>query len=440
MAKRIYGFVCDEALQKWKGSNGFNSALLVTNINQGAGVATQNVIEYFNNVAVIKDNRTERFNNFTGNNTPLYGEIGFIIDTTPPNDEGSVVTDDNSGAIPADTIDLDLIDASKWQKVFNIIEDCIYYRGSGNTTATAMLNSRFQLEAKYSGYIPGTIGMSSDTTGVTFMTGIEARTADNEILDSDLLDIPYWFEFGFNFGISGYEDVRFKLWMSEASFLAEYPLTTVTDVVLPCEPEKLATPSQFVVSGVNSQELVMDSVFANGALINNTYKENFKRTNTDNTITYTESSGVSVFAVRYFPTTYSDTNMKSTKFGVIYKGPEPSNELNRKAIRNKLLETDISEDTWRMAYPDLFSNAIFYLVPMWTNIFQYNGLVNVPVESGITKWSTFIQFVKAVFPNYNEAVLDAKLELLLNDASNLIFAVVPDTSNEANNIVGNIAG
>ena len=73
MAKRIYGFILDEALQKWS-----SSALLVSNIDQGAGVATQNVIEYFNQVSVLKDTRASRFTNYIGGGVTMYGKLGFI--------------------------------------------------------------------------------------------------------------------------------------------------------------------------------------------------------------------------------------------------------------------------------------------------------------------------------------------------------------------------
>lgn len=429
MAKRIYGFICDEALQKWRDSNGFDPALIVANLNQGAGVATQNVIEYFNKVAVVKDARSSRFNNLTGSSLPLFGDLAFIIDQMPPNDEGDIITGDESGAIPADVLNIDAITpTTKWNNVFNIIEDCMYYRGSGSSTVTDMLDAKFQQGSIYAGYIPRSIGMSSDNGVVTYMAGITARVSNNTILSSDSVRIPYWFEFGFNFEIEGYEEVIFKLWVGEQSFLEQYPHVTVTDVVLPCDHSKLASPSTLVTPGTTTENIVLDAILENSDFINRAYKNNFKYIDNNNNVVYTESSGVTIFSTRYFPSSYD----KSAKFAVIYKGPTPTNDLCRKAIRNKLIRTDISEDIWKVVFPDLFTKAVFFIVPMWTNKFTNPNAPDTEIGSGITKWSSFFNFVKSVFPFYPESILAQKLELLLNDATNLIMAVVPDLSNEGN--------
>ena len=428
MAKRIYGFVCDEALQKWHDSNGFDPALIVANLNQGAGVATQNVIEYFNKIAVVKDTRRSRFTNLTGSSEPLYGKLAFIIDQEPPNDEGSTVTAEGSGAIQADVLDIDDITPSmKWNNVFNIIEDCMYYRGSGTATVIDMLNAKFQTATEYGGYIPRSINMSSSATSVTYIPGVEARVANDTILNSESVKIPLWFEFGFNFEIEGYEDVIIKLWVGEQSFLEQYPLTTITGIAFPCEASKLATPSTLVGSGSDTTNIVLDAILENSELINTVYKNNFKSFNNENQAIYTESSGVAIFNTPYFP----DTLNKTVKFGVIYKGSTPNNELCRKAIRNKLLETNISENVWRNALPYLFTNAVFFIVPMWTNVFQRTN-DTTKYESGITKWNSFFNYVKSLFPTYPESTLLQKLELLLNDATNLVMAVVPSLSNEGN--------
>lgn len=441
MTKYIYGFVCDEALQRWKNSKGYNTALLVSYLNQGAGVATQNVIEYFNDVAVIKDTRSSRFPNLTGESSTFYGDLAFIIDMLPPNSEGGLGTTDGGSAFPSDTLDLDSIPPEKWDKVFNIIEDCMYYRGSASSTIVNTLNTRFRNSTTYAGYISSSVGMSSNTvtSNADFMTGIEARTSNDSVIDSSILDLPYWFEFSFNFNIEGHEDeeVHFKLWVSEESFLEQYPLITITDVILPADPEKLTSPSKFIESGLDARELVIDSIFESSDSINAAYKNNFMHKDTNDQTVYTESSGVFVHKTRYYPSIYSSPHEKMAGFALIYKGPTPSIELSKKAICAKLLEisseTDIPESVWRLAFPDVYSNAIFYLIPMWNNLITVlHGDDPVEVESGITKLSNILSFVKNIFADYTENDLRLRTELLLNDATNLIIAVVPDKANDAN--------
>lgn len=413
MAKRIYGFICDEALQKWD-----SNALLVSNIDQGAGVATQNVIEYFNQVSVLKDSRGSRFTNYIGGGVTMYGKLGFIIDNTPPNNEGSLETAEDSGAIPGDVIDVSKIGSEELDKLFNILEDCLYARSTNSgDLVTSFLNVRFASSTTYRGYINGSIKISSDSAGVEqFINGITGRASDNSTIATRGLKLPQWIEFGFN--TEFYGEVIFKLWLGRDHFLANYPLVTVTDVVLPCDAAYLAEPSRLgTTTGSTAQGTPLKTLIDSSTFMNNVYRNNFA---------VKESSGVYSFATSYFPESYTNVSMP---FAVVYKGATPSLELVKKAIRNKLLSTGIDEETWIVAFPDLFTAAKFYLIPYWGNTFTSAG---TRVESGICNWNTAYAKFKEVFPYYNQVELNARLELMLNDATNLIIAAIPDSGNDAN--------
>ena len=412
MAKRIYGFILDEALQKWS-----SSALLVSNIDQGAGVATQNVIEYFNQVSVLKDTRASRFTNYIGGGVTMYGKLGFIIDNQPPNNEGNIETEEDSGAIPADVLDVSKLDGEELDKIFNILEDCLYAR-STNTgeLVTSFLNVRFASSSTYRGYINGSIKISSDSAGTEeFLNGIVGRSSDGNTVSARGLKLPKWVEFGFE--TSYYGDVRFKLWLSRDHFLANYPLVTVTDVVLPCDATYLAEPDKLgTTTGSSAQGTPLKTLIDSSTFMNNVYQNNFA---------VKESSGVYLFSTPYFPATMSNI---SIPFAVVYKGVAPALELVKKAIRSKLLASGISEDIWLEAFPDLFTAAKFFFVPYWGNVFDVSG---TKVQSGISNWRIAYDKFKAVFPYYNLTELDAKLEIILNDATNLLIAVIPDTGNDA---------
>ena len=413
MAKRIYGFICDEALQKWD-----SNALLVSGIDQGAGVATQNVIEYFNQISVLKDSRASRFTNYIGGGATMYGHLGFIIDNTPPNNEGSTVTAEDSGAIPGDVLDVSRLDGEELDKIFNILEDCLYARSTDSgALVTEFLNVRFASSSTYRGYVNGSIKISSDAAGVEeFINGITGRTSENSTITARNLKLPKWVEFAFN--TAYYGEVKFKLWLSREHFLANYPLVTITDVVLPCDAQYLATPSQLgTTAGSSAQGTPLKTLIDSSTFINNVYKNNFS---------VKESSGVFSFATSYFPEDFDNVSMP---FAVVYKGVQPSLELVKKAIRNKLLESGILEETWIVAFPDLFTSAKFYIIPYWGNTFTSAG---TKIESGISKWNEAYNKFKEVFPYYNQVELDARLEIMLNDATHQLIAVIPDSGNDAN--------
>ena len=416
MAKRIYGFIVDEALQKWS-----SNALLVSNIDQGAGVATQNVVEYFNQVNIIKDSRAKRFTNYIGGGATMFGMLGFLIDNQPPNNEGNIETEEDSGAIPADVIDASNLTSDELNKIFNILEDCLYARStSSGELVTSFLNVRFaSSRATYGGYINGSIKISSDGAGAeTFINGIDGRSSDGNTVSARGLKLPKWVEFGFE--SEYYGDIRFRLWLDRDEFLANYPLVTVTDVVLPCEAAYLADPDRLgTTTGSSAQGTPLKTLIDSSAFINDVYRNNFA---------VKESSGVYLFSTSYFPSTYTNPTV-SMPFAMVYKGASPSMELVKKAVRNKLLASGIDEETWLVAFPDLFTAAKFFLIPYWGNTFTSGSTA---VESGISNWMTAYNKFKAVFPYYNQVELDAKLEVMLNDATNLLIAVIPDTGNDAN--------
>lgn len=419
MAKHIYGFVCDEALQKWD-----KNALLVSNIDQGAGVATQNVIEYFNQICVITDNRTSRFTSYLPNSETMYGKLGFIIDNQPPNNEGSIVTEEGSSAIPGDVIDVNNITHEEFEKMFNVLEDCLYARSTnaGDLIAT-FLNTRFAVSSTYTGYINGSIKISSDGQNVeSLVSGISGRSSHNTAISADKLTIPQWIEFGFR--TEYYGDIIFKLWIGREHFLTNYPLTTITDVVLPCAARQLKYPSTLgTVTGNTTQGTPLQTLIDSSIFINTTYKGNFSNK---------ESSGVFTFSTPYMPSTYNNI---SISFAIVYKGPEPSLKLAKKAVRNTLLSSNIPEEEWLIVFPGLFTSAKFYIIPYWGNVFTSAG---IEYECGVSKWTDAYNKFKAVFPYYNQTEFDAKLEIVLNDATDLLMAIISDPENDANKTIKRI--
>ena len=400
MSKLIYGFIVDEALHNWG-----SKALLGTAIDQGAGYATENILEYFNEVSVIRDNRSSRFT-YLGNGTTFYGSLGFLVDHLPPNSEGSTITEEGSGAVASAVLDYSSLSETDLSKLFNIIEDCLYSRGSDSSILTSSyLNTRFISSNTYSGYVAGSLDLSSNGTTETYLEDIAATASDEATVQAEYLNLPYWIKFDFQTENQGI--VTLKLWLGRDSFLQDYPYSTIVDVVFPCEATKLAYPSLF--------DTPVNTLVASGSFINGIYNAN---------LSSKEASGTKIYSSSYFPDTYSNVSMP---FGILYKGVAPVADICKKAIRKALLTTTITEAIWELVFPELFAANKFFLIPIWDNQFAVSGS---NIVSGITEWPHVPTKLKQIFSAYNTELLEAHLELILNDATNLIIAAIPAESND----------
>ena len=420
----IYGFIIDEALHKWD-----DNTLLASSVDQGAGYATENVLEYFNEVGVIRDPRTTRYP-YLGTNKPMIGHLGFIIDKNPPNSDGLVpVEGEESFADNNETLDYDRISSNEWEKIFNIIEDTIYYRsGFGDNNdedalLTGFLNVRFSSNTSYSGYEVGSLSISSELNGheqfISNLTATAINKSNNSkiVIEGDQLSVPLWIQFSFRTSDVGI--VTFKLWIDRTSFLTNYPYSTVCDVVLPTEASCLADPDSIVQSALRS--IVNTSIF-----VQNVYSINLREK---------EATGATVFNTGYMPDSFTNANSIDMPFGIIYKGVAPSVDIMKKAIRAKLVsegkkvDSEITEEMWATTFPYLFTSTKFYAIPFFNN-----RITSEPEykELGITNFNSVEELLSAVFPYKDITSLRAHLEILVHDATNLLILILPDQENDSN--------
>ncbi len=408
----IYGFIIDEALHKWD-----DNTLLASAVDQGAGYATENVLEYFNKVGVIRDNRTSRYP-YMGSGVTMYGKLGFIVDQMPPDTDGVVDADESSDATPRQVLNYDTLTETEWSRIFNIIEDTLYYRsGIGNNTLANFLNLRFSSGASYNGYVVGSIAISSETSGSDledrFIPGITATNSNKDNVAATDLSIPMWLSFKYQTSSQGVLD--FKLWIHRESFLEEYPYSTICDVVLPASVAVLANPDLLR----SSIETVIDT-------------NNFVQSVYEDNLANKEASGAAIYSTTYMP---ASLNLQMP-FGVIYKGTEPSDDIKKKAIRAKLIKEGelvdpvITENTWYNIFPNLFVAAKFYLLPMFSNLFSKMGATNL--ENGITKYLNIRTVISKMFPGEDVDTLQSHMEILVHDSTNLLILVLPDAANDSN--------
>ena len=149
--------------------------------------------------------------------------------------------------------------------------------------------------------------------------------------------------------------LELHLWWDEANFLETYPLSTITDVVLPCEAQYLYE--------------VLDNFKSVNAFIE--HSSSYYRTRMDAIMKVDDHTGVAHFTTNYYA--YPDTQPSNSfpmTFGCVYKGHEPSLDEIKDRMRLEILSIlpTHSEEEWRKKLPGLIADRIFFLIPIYDNV------------------------------------------------------------------------
>jgi len=287
----------------------------IDNIPGHHGRLTDEQNSYFVDPQLIKDKRSTRLAIF---GQPLISRMNIQVDDT-------FATDDIDTWIAASS--------TLQEHVFNIIER-VLYRNVIQTPSE--LEDAFALEpGKYSGYVEGTLQISTDAEDVYIY----------DVLDSthNILD---WVRFTMDLGGT---QVEFKIWINNLSFVSQYTNSTISEVVSPLALATLVDPS-----GI---EDIYDAISESS--INSA------------TILASKISADNHTGIINYPTKYIDpinSVVETISFNVLYKGAQPGVLEIRLYIKNYLLNSGVSdEETWKAIMPDLFVVGQFFLIPLWDN-------------------------------------------------------------------------
>lgn len=366
----IYGFIGDTSLLSIPAQGTFDWDV----IDNGCGLLTDNAKNYFVDERCSVDGRNTRLTIMA---EKAVGDLKLHFDldrlTSAENTAYS-----NIGA------DIDFL--------MNIVE---YLELVDGETVTSMDAHLAGDAATFGTFIADSlqVGTSVTTINVKTSTGTES---------SDIVD---WIEFTM---VIDSVEISFHLWLKTDSFMTDYPHSTVTKVIYPCDPASFINMSTYS----NILEALSESAI-------------YSNTQMDPEVIGSDHSGLVPFQTRYHNTAVgSDYNFS---FGILYKGRRPSTMEAITATREALIALSITTTAvWRELFPDLFIDGAFYLVPMWDETYV---LPTKTIYTSITNWGKMKSKMLEVFPGYNQTQLDANLELLTNSAAEFQISAISDPSN-----------
>ena len=401
----IYSFLSDEAFAVTKA---LSSVMSVSDIQTyGLGVVDDNLLNYFDKHSVVTDPvgstrvssvRPTRLlvDSHTGKATATTTEfvaraVGRMLLNFDDAKLGDATTHE-ARAISALTVSVDsdtneVINdkVSKRAALFNILETIFFARASnGSVKSQDTINTLLKnaTGSTYSGYVADSLTTSPTVTSeAAYRFNNIADTST--VLSSEYLDFYDWCTFKFKYGSEAADVVEFKVWLSVPQFKANYPYSTITDVIYPCKPEWILDPQNYG----SEVKAVLQST-------------NYKDTLLDDAIASKDHSGIASYKTKYVHESVRfDAQMS---FVVMYKGAIPSAASMNLAIRNKLLSERnkttgsvlATEQEWRQVLPDLFIDNGFYVFPCY---YQRAAFGNNVIEQNISSFRTMFDRIKRIF-------------------------------------------
>lgn len=367
METTVHGFVIDSLFFNKQDID------LTGSVDTGIGYLNDKLINYFYTLAKINDKRTSRL--------PLLSQ---------PIPKGYLsIQFDNSKQT-----DLNVIKSftkANQAIVFNILETCYLSQNKIDTD----LNTEFIQDSNYGIYEPNSIKLSSAKVSTT----IKIDTTDIT------LDVPEWVEFTVNVNSN---KIKFHLWLVSASFAKNYPLSTITKVIAPCDPVKLLDPSKFAN--------IIDSIVQSNMF-------SFAKINEDMLVR--DHTGMLTFKVKYITGSSTAYDMP---FGILYKGARPSTLEIRKSIREYLIGLGIApENNWKLIFPDLFITGQFFIYPKWDNI---TVRVDRTIFPSVINYMSLIEMIKRINPNQDVVYIEKHTEVIMNGYKEFFSCIIADPLND----------
>lgn len=303
--------------------------------------------------------------------------------------------------------------------LFNIIEHIYLGRSTdiadSNPVSKQVLDQQLQEDTIYEGYVAGSLQTSATVTSAQYRYTYRSQGSD-VVAETSVLDFYDWFSFDYMYTENGVDyTTTIKIWGGMNSFKANYPYSTITDVIYPCSAKWLFDP---VDSGGQVQAVIQAAVYKDAAL--------------DEAVTLRDHSGISNYSSRYVH--YSVSSDARVSFITMYKGAAPDSAMMREAIREKLLQERDERgnligtaDEWKERLPDLFIDGSFYIFPCYFQQAEYPN--RVVIERSPVMFRKMYSKTSYMLPNYDYLMLFNKMEILQPPGHDLYLIAVPYTDN-----------
>ena len=365
----VYGFITDTLFWKKQMVDLDNS------VDTGVGYLDDILINYFHKIGKVHDPREQRLDVI---GVVLQGNISLLFDVSKMDSVHGAFVDPKENEVAT---------------LFNIIEKIYITQDRTESELNRELTNDTE---HYGSYIENSVRRSNGYT-TTNPEGVRDSLRIYDYIEFDCL-------------MNG-EEVHFKLWLSNESFKKNYPLTTITKVIPPCDVKYLLDPSQ--------QSNIIDAV-ANAA---DSIFDNID----------TGTAGVDHTGILNYRTQWvvSSQNIPEIRFGLMYQGAVPSSLEARAAIRDYLVGLGIAHDgVWESRFPDLFITAQFFLIPMWDNTVERPNSKYGTIYPAIIDQSKLYDDTVRILPSFDVKWIQSHLEVMTNPFNTTFLTVVPDPLNE----------
>lgn len=371
----LYGYIVDEALHLKDGVIQRESVS-----DQGAGYLNGPVMSFFDSPMSILDSRVSRllfFAETLADRMAIWCDYGQLNSTDPINN----LTDE------------------QWANIFNIIEYVVY---STNVVSITDVNAYLINPANlddFGTYKNNSLSVDSSNLTVNYRLSNDLPTTPPH---STTIRKYMYFEY-----VNGTEICSFGLWIDSATFKLNYPLSTILNVIAPCEPQEFLT-----IASVNNIQTIINS---------NTYF------NSDMGPTFPADiiSNSYVYHATYVNNSFSATYQ--IPFTILFKGHRPSDIAIRQALRDLLESTPaVDPSVWPALFPDLYTEARMFIIPIWNN---FQVLPEKTIYPSVSLMSNILNALNAIFPGIPRDDAIATSAILTLDASRLTLVAIPAQDN-----------
>jgi hypothetical protein len=366
----------------------------------GIGIISQTLVANYVQPKKIRDPRSSR-------STGMNAQLGNTL---------SVITDGASSVSTFVTDYSTLWSLNDQLGLFNMIDQLCFTYNPSNTTQL-IDNTLTSNPSKFPNYVAGSLRFSTSHSTANVYLGSSP----------DSIIVPDTVEFTLNVtdlsnGVAKQYDV--VLWMNGTLFDSEYPVSTITAVIPPLNfPDLLNKPITTLAD--NALAIAKESAQVNLSDLTAPIGPN----TTETPIT----EGVSGYVA--YNAKFVDTagNFIFMPFNILYKGHIPGTLAIRQAIRNILLTSGTgTQAQWQARIPELFINAVFYLIPMWDNTTTIPNSTIFP--DIIPIFSSLINKTEIIFYDVSPTFVEPNIQATSSVYDGILLTAIPDQANATNRL------
>lgn len=350
-------------------------------------VADRQLRNYFNVEMVVNDNRSKRLT-LGGKIVP--GKLSYHYDGKRHEVPDNRQKDDM----------FKYLSNAEIEGFFNIVEMIAFANGASESELNTNLSS-MSITNKY--YINNSLVLSKNVVAGTIYN-LDGLTPTTKI------SLVTWFQFDVEFPDRDPETI--KVFLDRPSFMADYPYTTINNVIMPCDPIYILEPSK--IPGI-TDAVIKSSEFS------------FK--DLDPSIVNDDHTGLLTYFTKYITKSKLETTIaQMLPFGILYQGAKPTSLAIREAIRNEILKLDLATQTiWETILPDLFVTAQFFMVPIWDN---YTVRPQGILYPSVINAEKLVSVIPAIFSQLDSKYIEKYQEIITCGQSELFIATIPDPLNK----------